>query len=367
MAIELKHITKHFEDVVALNDVSLVVENGEFVTLLGPSGCGKTTLLRIVAGFIHPDEGEVYIDGNLVNLLPPDHRPTGMVFQSYALFPHMTVEKNISFGLRIRRLLKAEIKEKVSKVAQLAGIEQLLDRYPSQLSGGQQQRVALARTLAIEPSALLLDEPLAALDRKLRIEMRTELRKLINKVGITTIFVTHDQEEALTMSDRIAVMDHGIIIQHGTPMEIYDNPESTFVASFVGNSNLFPGQVRQQPDGSLLFESDGLLLTLPAEFSERAGQRINLLLRPEHLQLTPMLSDQPDTEDIGKDNLSIPGTISFVTHLGVSIEYEVRLDSGALLRLEMRRSRNRTPYSNGTRVWVKPLDPSSYLTIPDMG
>ena len=367
MAIELRHITKRFDEVVALNDVSLVIQDGEFVTLLGPSGCGKTTLLRIVAGFIQPDQGEVYIDSNLVNHLPPDHRPTGMVFQSYALFPHLSVEKNISFGLRVRHTSKADIKEKVSQVAQLAGIEQLLDRYPSQLSGGQQQRVALARTLAVEPSALLLDEPLAALDRKLRVEMRTELRKLINKVGITTIFVTHDQEEALTMSDRIAVMDHGVIIQHGTPMEIYDNPESTFVASFVGNSNLFSGSVRQQPDGNLVFEGDDLRLPLPVEYSDRLDQRINLLLRPEHLQLVPMTSGQPEETDPERDYMSIPGTISFVTHLGVSIEYEVRLDSGTQLRLEMRRSRNRTPYTTGTRVWVKPLDPSSFLTIPDMG
>jgi putative spermidine/putrescine transport system ATP-binding protein len=190
MTIELRNISKKFNDVVALNNVSLIIEEGEFVTLLGPSGCGKTTLLRIVAGFVEPDEGEVYLDGNLVNNTPPNQRPTGMVFQSYALFPHMTVEKNISFGLRMRKLPKSEIKKAVNEVAELVGIQGMMERFPSQLSGGQQQRVAIARTLAIKPSALLLDEPLAALDRKLRVGMRAELRKLVKQVGITTIFVT---------------------------------------------------------------------------------------------------------------------------------------------------------------------------------
>ena len=206
MGIELRNITKKFGATTALNNVSFAVNDGEFVTLLGPSGCGKTTLLRIVAGFLRSDEGEVWIDGKLANDIPPDHRPTGMVFQSYALFPHMTVEKNVSFGLRMQGVPAREIEQRVAKVLDLVGIDELRARYPSQLSGGQQQRVAVARTLAIEPSVLLLDEPLASLDRKLRIEMRTELKKLISRVGITTIFVTHDQLEALTMSDRIAVM-----------------------------------------------------------------------------------------------------------------------------------------------------------------
>lgn len=358
MAIELRNITKKFGDVVALNNVSLNVEEGEFVTLLGPSGCGKTTLLRIVAGFLEPDEGDVLLDGAIVNHIPPNLRPTGMVFQSYALFPHMTVEKNISFGLRMRGTPKAEIAKKVEQAARLVGIEGMLDRYPSQLSGGQQQRVAVARTLAVEPAALLLDEPLAALDRKLRVGMRTELRKLVKQVGITTIFVTHDQEEALTMSDRIAVMDHGIIVQFGTPTEVYDNPISTFVASFIGNSNIFRGSLKQNQEGQLIFEAQDLKLPFPRELHEHLGQPVNLLLRPEHLQLE--LFDVKDPND----RMGVSGTITFVTLLGLSTEYEVRLDSGAQLKIETGRSRNQTPLPEGSKVWVKPIDPASYLTIP---
>jgi putative spermidine/putrescine transport system ATP-binding protein len=359
MAIELKNITKQFDDVVALDNVSLSIETGEFVTLLGPSGCGKTTLLRIIAGFLQPDDGTVLIDGEEVNHLPTNQRPTGMVFQSYALFPHMTVERNITFGLRMHGSNKDEIEKKVQEVVSLVGIEGMLDRFPSQLSGGQQQRVALARTLAIEPRVLLLDEPLAALDRKLRVGMRTELRKLIMQVGITTIFVTHDQEEALTMSDRIAVMDHGVLVQYGTPMQIYDNPRTTFVASFIGNSNLFTGKIERQPDGRLHFKANELQLVLPADFSGPTEGKVNLLLRPEHLQLEPLEGEHPENEP------GFTGIISFVTHLGVSIEYEVNLDSGAQMRLEMRRSREQSPLREGTRVLIQPVDSSSYLIIPN--
>lgn len=358
MAIELRNISKRFGEVVALNDISLNIEDGEFVTLLGPSGCGKTTLLRVVGGFTQPDQGEVLIDGELVNFLPPNKRPTGMVFQSYALFPHMTVEKNISFGLQMRGVAKAEIAEKVVNAANLVGIGNMLKRYPSQLSGGQQQRVAVARTLAVEPSALLLDEPLAALDRKLRVDMRTELRKLVLQVGITTIFVTHDQEEALTMSDRIAVMDHGSIVQYGTPMEVYDKPRTTFVASFVGNSNLFQGGLQRDSNNQLVFVAEGLQLPIPPDFQGQEGQPVNLLLRPEHIHLRSL---EPSATH---ETLGVSGEITFVTLLGLSIEYEVKLDSGAQLRVEMTRSRDQAPLEEGSKVWVTPIDTASYLTIP---
>ncbi len=357
MAIELRNISKKFGDFEALQNINLSIEDGAFITLLGPSGCGKTTLLRIVGGFTQPDTGEVLIDGKPINHLPPNQRPTGMVFQSYALFPHMTVEKNISFGLRMRGVSKAEIAEKVTRSAKLVGIESMLKRFPSQLSGGQQQRVAVARTLAVEPSALLLDEPLAALDRRLRVDMRTELRKLILQVGITTIFVTHDQEEALTMSDRIAVMDHGRIVQYGTPMEVYDKPKSTFVASFVGNSNLFSGKIQASGD-KWFFESDQVRLQVPAELANQAGQQVNLLVRPEHLQLKPL--EQADSQV----ELGAAGSVTFVTLLGLSIEYEVKLDAGAQIKLEMPRSRDQAPLPQGTRVWVSPKDAASFLTIP---
>ncbi len=359
IAIELRNITKSYGAVAALRDVSLVVEKGEFVTLLGPSGCGKTTLLRIVAGLIKPDEGQVFIDGALMNGVAASRRPTGMVFQNYALFPHMTVEGNLSFGLRMRRVARAEIKDRVRKVAELVGIPQLLERYPSQLSGGQQQRVALARTLAIEPHALLLDEPLAALDRKLRIEMRSELRKLLEKVHITAIFVTHDQQEALTMSDRIAVMDQGQVIQCGSPMEIYDKPRTPFVASFVGNSNLFTGVVRPGVDGNLVFEAEGLVLPLPVEFEAVAAETISLLVRPEHLNLRAIGPEQDCS------GLAVPGTVSFVTHLGVAMEYEVKLDTGAQIRVEIARSRGQEPLTVGSRVCIEPTDALSYLRVAE--
>jgi ABC-type Fe3+/spermidine/putrescine transport system ATPase subunit len=357
MSIELRNITKRYGSTTALNDVSLTVEKGEFVTLLGPSGCGKTTLLRIVAGLTPPDEGEVLIDGALMNGVSASRRPTGMVFQNYALFPHLTVQDNISFGLRMRRAPRAEVTRKVRGVAELAGIAHLLDRYPSQLSGGQQQRVALARTLAIEPYALLLDEPLAALDRKLRIEMRTELRKLLEKVGITAIFVTHDQEEALTMSDRIAVMDHGVIVQFGSPMEIYDEPSTAFVASFVGNSNLFTGRVEADGSGRRALQSDGASIPLPPGFEAPPGETVSLLIRPEHLIVRPL---EPGEECAV---LGLPGTVSFVTHLGTAIEYEIVLHGGAQLRAAVVRSRGQEPVAVGSRVCVEPADELSYLKI----
>lgn len=359
MTIELRNISKKFNNVIALNNVSLIIEEGEFVTLLGPSGCGKTTLLRIVAGFVEPDEGEVYLDGELVNNTPPNQRPTGMVFQSYALFPHMTVEKNISFGLRMRRLPKSEIKEQVNEVAKLVGIQGMLDRFPSQLSGGQQQRVAIARTLAVKPSALLLDEPLAALDRKLRVGMRAELRKLVKQVGITTIFVTHDQEEALTMSDRIAVMDKSNIVQFGTPMEIYDKPKSMFVASFIGNSNLFQGTLLRESNDQLVFVADGLRLPFPSTFEDQLNKKMNLLLRPEHLKIKPFDEKDPDTK------LGVEGTITFVTLLGLSAEYEIKLVTGASIKIEERRNRDQTPIPEGSKVLVLPIDADCYLTIPE--
>lgn len=358
MAIELRNITKTYGSTVALDSVSLTIRDGEFVTLLGPSGCGKTTLLRIVAGFLEPDQGEVLLDGDVVNHIPPNQRPTGMVFQSYGLFPHMTVAKNISFGLRMHGTPKPQIEKKILDVANLVGVETMLDRYPNQLSGGQQQRVAVARTLAVEPAVLLLDEPLAALDRKLRVGMRTELRKLVLKVGITSIFVTHDQEEALTMSDRIAVMDHGRIVQFATPKEVYDNPATTFVASFIGNSNLFSGTLQNDPQDGLVFISNDIRLALPDNFKGQAGQPINLLLRPEHLELKPYEQRTPE------ERMGMAGTITFETLLGLSTEYEVNLDSGAQLKIDMRRSRDETPLPEGARVWVTPVDSASYLSIP---
>ena len=355
MSIELENIKKKYGKLTALDNINLKIEDGEFMTLLGPSGCGKTTLLRIVAGFVVPDEGRVLIDGAPIQHLRPNQRPTGMVFQSYALFPHMTVKDNVAFGLRMHKFPKAEMEARINHVLDLAGIVAMKDRYPKQLSGGQQQRVALARTLALEPKVLLLDEPLAALDRKLRIEMRSEVRKIIDKVGITTIFVTHDQEEALTMSDRISVMNTGVVVQCGTPMEIYDTPRTPFVASFIGDSNLFQGVIKVA-GGSNVFESPTLKLDLPGALESNSLGEVILLLRPEHLNLTKL-------ED--SVNEGLPGTITYVTHLGESIKYDVRMDMGALITVQIHRSRSQLPLSVGLRVNVSAIDSDSFLIIED--
>jgi putative spermidine/putrescine transport system ATP-binding protein len=357
MSIELRNISKRFGPVVALRDVNLRVEERQFVTLLGPSGCGKTTLLRIVAGLIQPDEGEVLIDGRLMNGVGASRRPTAMVFQDYALFPHMTVEANISFGLRMHGVRGPQVRHRVDDVADLVGITDLLQRYPQQISGGQRQRVALARTLAIEPSALLLDEPLAALDRKLRIEMRSELRKLLQRVEMTALFVTHDQEEALTMSDRIAVMDRGQVVQFGSPMEIYDRPQTSFVASFIGNSNLLTGVVRLAGDGLPVLDVQSSSFQLPVAFEDSVGQQIMLLLRPEHLTLQPC---EPHALCQGT---GIAGTIRYLTHLGMAIDYEVELEQGAHLHVQTSRGRDEKPLEVGARVCVTPTDALAYLRV----
>lgn len=238
-------ITKSFGKVKAVDDVTFEVEKGEFVTLLGPSGCGKTTTLRIIGGLTKPDGGEIKILGKTVTHLPPWQRNCGFVFQSYALFPHMTVKDNIAYGLRMRKLRRSEIEKRVNSVARMLGIEDLLDRKPMQLSGGQQQRVAVARALAIEPDVLLMDEPLANLDAKLRERIRLEMRELQRQIAATTIYVTHDQEEAFSLSDRVAVMHSGKLHQIGSPEEILSNPASVFVASFVGRNNLLSGTITE--------------------------------------------------------------------------------------------------------------------------
>ncbi len=277
--VSVQGITKRFGPTVAVDGVSLDVEEGSFTTLLGPSGCGKTTLLRMVAGFHHPDQGDIFLRGIRVTDIPAHRRNTAMVFQEYALFPHMTVGENVGYGLRLRRVSADEATRRVGQVMELVGLAGQQRKFPHHLSGGQQQRVALARALVVEPEVLLLDEPLSNLDAKLRIRVRSEIRQLQQQLGKTTLYVTHDQEEALAISDRIAVMNRGRILQLGTPLQIYHHPVNRFVADFVGLANFLEGEV--SAPGQVRME--GVSLTVPD--GALPGRRVTVVLRPEAIRL----------------------------------------------------------------------------------
>jgi spermidine/putrescine transport system ATP-binding protein len=281
-AIELRHATKRYGDAIALNDVSMAIEPGEFFCLLGPSGCGKTTTLNLIGGFIPLTSGELRIEGRTVHDLPPHRRNVNTVFQNYALFPHMTVAANIAFGLRMEKLSQAEIGSRTGEYLELVGLTGLGSRLPSQLSGGQQQRVALARALAKRPAVLLLDEPLGALDLKLRKQMQTELARIHRQVRTTFVFVTHDQEEALSMATTIAVMSGGTVVQVGAPREVYERPANRFVADFIGETNFLPGRVETDTGRPSFVVADGVVVDAPA--GAVAGPA-TLMIRPEFLAL----------------------------------------------------------------------------------
>jgi len=307
VGIEITGVNLSYGATHVLKDVALSIRPGEFFAFLGPSGCGKTTLLRLIAGFAHAQTGKVLLDGQDVAPLPPWKRDVGMVFQSYALWPHMTVAKNVAFGLEERRLPRAEIDRRVAQALDLVGLSAYAERRPAQLSGGQQQRVAVARTIAIEPKVLLLDEPLSNLDAKMRVSVRRELRSLQQRLGLTTIFVTHDQEEANTICDRIAVMDAGTVQQVGTPMELYENPANLFVANFLGSANI-------------LDERSGMPMP--------AGKR--LVFRPQHAGLT-----SPDVA-------ALRGPVTHREFLGATVRYAVRIgDSEVLIE---------TPFQSGSEL-----------------
>lgn len=313
LAIDARNVGKIYgggaNEVIALGDVSVGIQQGEFFTLLGPSGCGKTTLLRCIAGFETPTSGTILLSGRDITHTPPNERPVNTVFQSYALFPHLNVAQNIGFGLKMQGKPKADVKRAVDRVLALVRLEEFADRMPQQLSGGQQQRVALARALAPEPEVLLLDEPLSALDLKLRKEMQSELKRLQTETGITFVFVTHDQEEALTMSNRIAVMSAGELLQVGTPRDIYDRPIDRFVADFIGETNFLVGRVE---DGGVRIGSGD---TLAAPLSGQTGQ-VTLAIRPEHIR-------------IGGDGLS--ARVVEAVYMGTDTHYTLALSDDSKL------------------------------------
>ena len=306
MHIQVDSLDKSFGPTRVLKECSLGIDRGEVVTLLGPSGCGKTTLLRCIAGFYIPEQGRVVIGERDMTLVPPHRRDVGMIFQSYALFPHLSVRRNVEYGLSVRKVARAERDDRVAKVLDLVSLGDLADRYPSQLSGGQQQRVAIARVLVLEPTVLLLDEPFNALDAKLRCSMQVELRKLVKTLGITTIFVTHDQSEALTLSDRVAVMREGEVEQVAAPLGVYDTPASDYVADFIGSANALAGEAR---DGRLEI-APGVSLASPVE-----GRAV-AIVRPENLRAEPVEGDT---------GAGWYGRVGFVRALGATVEYEIEV------------------------------------------
>jgi iron(III) transport system ATP-binding protein len=328
MRISVENLTKRFGTLAAVSDVSLSVEQGEMFTLLGPSGCGKTTLLRLLAGFYTPDAGVIRFGERVVNDVAAHERGIGMVFQNYALWPHMTVQQNVSYGLKLRKVAAAEMATRVQGVLEKVGLTGLGARYPGQLSGGQQQRVALARALVLNPGMLLLDEPLSNLDAKIRVQVRSEIRKLQKDIGITAVYVTHDQEEALAMSDRIAVFNHGRACQIGPPKMLYERPANRFVADFIGINNFVEGTVRsvEGPNRNLRVETRlGEILAVHDE-RLRVGDRCVICVRPENLALN-------ETPSEGRNHFS--GRIVLTAYLGNTLRYDVDLGGGTVFKADV--------------------------------
>ena len=341
--VRLDHITHRFGDFVATNDISIDIGGGELVGLLGPSGCGKSTLLRIVAGFIRQTEGHVLFGGQPVDHLGPRNRRVGIVFQNYALFPHMTIAENVAYGLQAQGWPRDRIAPRVKQMLDLVHMGHLAERKPKQLSGGQQQRIALARCLAVDPQVLLLDEPFGALDKNLRLDMQIEVKRLQREYGITTILVTHDQEEALSMSDRIAVMNLGRIEQISAPMEIYDRPQTMFVNQFVGTTNLIPATfVGAAGNAAAVTLDSGEQMMVAAARTFQSGSKVTISVRPEHLRLAK-----------GSDNGALAGTVKAVMPLGPHVVYEIEAAGGSLLKISESREAASAMRQPGDAVrWV---------------
>jgi spermidine/putrescine transport system ATP-binding protein len=344
-SVRLAGVTKRFGDLTAVRELELDIDRGEFFTLLGPSGCGKTTTLRMIAGFEEPSEGSVLLDGTDVTALPAFKRPTNTVFQSYALFPHLSVKDNVAFGLRRQGVAKDEIRGRVAEELERVGLAAEANRKPAQLSGGQQQRVALARALVNRPAVLLLDEPLGALDLKLRKQLQVELKGIQRDVGITFVYVTHDQEEALTMSDRIAVMNRGVIEQVDGPENVYERPRTTFVAGFIGVSNLMPAEIVSPAELRL---DAGITVHLDSN-GATPGERIHCVVRPEKLELHPQADPLPT------DRPAVKGVVESSLYLGTATQAVVRLHDATAMTVLIpnadEAARQRLP-APGEPVWL---------------
>lgn len=351
--IGLRGVSKTFGDFTAVHDADFGINAGEFFSMLGPSGCGKTTILKMIAGFERPSTGRILLNGVDVSAVPPHKRNVNTVFQQYALFPHMDVSDNVAFGLRAKKRPEVEVAQRVKEMLEVVRLSEMASRRPQQLSGGQQQRVALARALVNMPSALLLDEPLAALDLKLREAMQIELKRIQTEVGITFVFVTHDQGEALTMSDRIAVMDEGRVEQIGTPEEIYNRPSTLFVAGFIGSANLLPGTVTGRDGEFWVVElSAGLTVRAEAGHEPHVGDRVSVMLRPERLH---PVAEKP-TEGAG-----LLGTVSSVIFHGAWLRVQLRLADGTEVVAEADADTDLPSLRPGQQHWVSWAQSAAYL------
>lgn len=337
------HVTKYFGDNKAVNDAHFSIEEGEFFTLLGPSGCGKTTLLRTIAGFYRHEEGDIYFGSRVINDVPTHERNIGMVFQNYAIFPHLSVFDNVAYGLRARKVPKKEIESRVMEALEMVELTHLRDRIPSNMSGGQQQRIALARAIVIRPALLLMDEPLSNLDAKLRVKMRTDIRQLQKELNITTIYVTHDQEEALAVSDRIAVLNEGVIQQIASPREIYQYPQNQFVANFIGTSNFLEGTCQPEPTGG---GQSGIVQLLGTEHQLPLRQsyagKVVFAVRPEQVQI----SEEP------VPGYAVEGSVSSVSFLGDKVSYLIRLQDGSTLDVHDYPGKSKSLFKEKQRLFL---------------